>query len=375
MALNLIGFVASKKFNFEEIVKEFLIINDLKQIDQNPIYHGEGNVFIHTKKVCEEVLKLQQWNELSYEEKGILFLAALFHDIGKLTCTKIEDDKIVSPNHAVKGTRKFRRLFYVDYSKKFSITFNQREKIAALIKYHGLPLFFLRRDNIEFQLIKAAESVDMKLLYLLSKCDLLGRVADDIESLLSNIELFKEHSKEIGCYYSPINFANRYTRSLYFNKEKLWYGDEVFDKTTFEVIVMSGMPLSGKDSYIEEHFRHMPVISLDDVREEYKISPREGSAKVASIAREKAKTYLRAKQSFVWNATNTVRETRASLFNLFSAYGARVKFIYIEVPYEELILRNEIRERLVPKKIIDKIIDKLEVVEKWEGYEVEYIIS
>lgn len=85
--------IINKQFDFQSIVDNFQVINNLTEIPQNPKYHGEGNVYIHTKNVCDELLNLNEWKELSNKQKVILYLAALFHDIGKISCTKIEEEK------------------------------------------------------------------------------------------------------------------------------------------------------------------------------------------------------------------------------------------------------------------------------------------
>jgi putative nucleotidyltransferase with HDIG domain len=367
--------ILNKDFDFQSIVEEFKIIKDLEKIPQNPKYHGEGNVYIHTRNVCKELLLLSEWQELTDKEKVVLYLAALFHDIGKVSCTKIEAGEIVSPKHSLKGAKAFREMAYKEYSQTFIIDFQTREQIVALIKYHGLPLNFMDKDNIEYTLIKTSECLDMKLLYLLSKADLFGRECLDKEELLNKIEYFKDYSIELKCYYSKKKFKSAYTRFKYFNSLNMWPDDEVFDITTFEVIVLAGLPLAGKDTYIKENLTHMNIISLDDIREEFKVSPRADSSKIAMIAKERAKEYLRVKQSFVWNATNIIYDTRKKLCDLFSAYGAKVKFIYIEVPYKELISRNRIRSRSVPVKVLNNMIHKLEMLENFEGYQVEFQIE
>ncbi|OOM73432.1 hypothetical protein CLPUN_45730 [Clostridium puniceum] len=374
MKIDILRNILNKQFDFDTIAKDFLVIESFKEVPQNPKYHGEGNVYIHTKNVCCEILNLSEWKELDDKQKVILYLSALFHDIGKLSCTKIENGEIVSPKHAVRGAKAFREICYKEYQKKFNISFQIREEIASLIKYHGLPLNFIDKDDVEYNLIKTSECLDMKLLYILSKADLLGRECSDKEELLNKVEYFKEYSIELGCFYSKKIFNNEYTRFKYFNNKNIWYGDEVFDTTSFEVIVMVGLPLSGKDTYIETNLKNMNVISLDDIRGEFKISPKEGTGKVAMIAKERAKEYLRMKEPFVWNATNIMEETRKKLCNLFSSYGARVKFIYIESPYEELISRNKIRDRSVPEKVINNMIHKFDIIENFEGYKTEFYV-
>lgn len=367
----LIKNIVDKDFNFDEITKDFPIIYKLKNIDQNPKYHKEGNVYVHTKKVCQELIKLQEWKELDNVERATVYLGAFFHDIGKLICTRLENDEIVSPKHGVKGSKLFREIFY----KEYDISFKLREEIASLIKYHGLPLFFIDREDMDYDLIKASQSANMKLLYLIAKADLLGRECDDQEDILDNIECFKDYVKELGCFYLPKKFTNKYTKFLYLNKRNIWYGDEVFDTTTCEVTVMVGFPLAGKDTYIESYLKSIPMISLDDIRKEFNISPKKDSAKVVAIAKERAKEFLKKKISFVWNATNISKEIRKSLCSLFSAYGARVRFIYIEAPYRELLSRNKIRDRVVPEKVINNMIKKFDMIENWEGYQIEYIVS
>ncbi|AQS08758.1 HD domain protein [Clostridium saccharobutylicum] len=374
MKINLFENILNKQFDFNKIVEEFQVINTLKQIPQNPKYHGEGNVYIHTKYVCNELLNLKEWSELSNEQKVILYLGALFHDIGKIICTKIEDGEIKSSKHAVKGAKLFRELVYKEYVQKYIIDFKTREQIAALIRYHGLPLLFMEKDDLEYNLIKTSECLDMNLLYLLSKADLLGRECGDKEELLNKIQYFKEYSIEIGCLYLKKEFRNDYTRFKYFNSKNIWYGDEVFDSTTFEVIVMVGLPLAGKDTYIKENLNYMNVVSLDDIREEFNVSPMDNSSKIVMIAKDRAKEYLRLKQPFIWNATNIISDTRKKLCNLFSSYGARVKFIYIEAPYNELISRNKIRDRSIPLKVLNNMIHKFDMIENFEGYKIEYCI-
>ena len=355
-------------FDFDKIIKNFEIIYSLKEIKQNPKYHKEGNVFIHTKNVCKELIKLKEWNFLSFDEKITVYMAALFHDIGKITCTKVENNEIVSPKHAIRGSKTFREICYKEYEEKFNISFKMRENIASLIKYHGFPLVFLEKDSIDYELIKVSECLNMNLLYILSKADVLGRECSDKELILNKVEYFREYSIEIGCFYEKIKFFNEYTRFKYFKDNNIWYKDEIFDVTSFKVIVMCGLPLAGKDTYIKENFKEIEVISLDDIREEFNISPRENSGKVVNIGKERAKKYLREKTSFVWNATNLVAETRKKLIDLFSSYGAKVEIIYVEARYKELLKRNKKRERTIPINILNKMIHKFDFPEAFEGY-------
>lgn len=50
----------------------------------------------------------------------------------------------------------------------------------------------------------------------------------------------------------------------------------LYDDSWGEVILMSGLPGTGKDTWIMPNRLHMPVISLDDIRREIKIKPTDG---------------------------------------------------------------------------------------------------
>lgn len=367
--------IKEKNFTFSILEKEFPILAALKEVCQEPSFHGEGNVFIHTNMVCDELPEQKEWIELSAEDQAVLYLGGLFHDIGKITCTKTEDGKISSNRHGIKGAKLFRRLFYREYAERISLPFHLREKIAGLIQYHGLPLWFMEKENIEYAMLKASSTTDLRLLYLLSKADVTGRICDGKEKLLERVEYFKEYGEELGIFYEKKKFANAFSRYKYFKQELLWPDTVLYDTTEFEVVMMAGLPLSGKDTYVEKNFNSMPVVCLDNIREEFHISPSRGSKRAVQIGKERAKEYLRKKQTFVWNATNLNRDNRNKLYDLFTSYGAAVRVIYLETAYKELLLRNEIRDRRVPVNVINHMIDGLDMIEPFEAWQVDYAVN
>jgi len=97
-----------------------------------------------------------------------------------------------------------------------------REQIAALIRYHGLPLLFMEKPDPDHAVIKASTCVNMKWLYLVAKADLLGRVCKDQAMLIQKIEYFREYAIELGCYEKAMVFQNSYSRYLYLNEQKIW---------------------------------------------------------------------------------------------------------------------------------------------------------
>ena len=136
---------------------------------------------------------------------------------------------------------------------------------------------------------------------------------------------------------------------------------------------MSGLPGAGKDFWVAENMTGWPVVSLDELRREIKISPTANQGPVVSRAREAAREYLRKKQPFVWNATNLSRQIREISVNLFAAYNARVRIVYVESPETRLYAQNADRADPVPAEVIRKLTARWEVPDLTEAHRVDWV--
>lgn len=134
---------------------------------------------------------------------------------------------------------------------------------------------------------------------------------------------------------------------------------------------MSGLPGAGKDTWIARHAPHLPQVSLDAIRAETGA----GQGTVVQQAKERARDFLRACQPFVWNATNLGRDTRAQLINLFTAYSARVRIVYVEAAHEALFRQNESRATRVPPSALERMIARWDVPDCTEAPLVEWWIG
>ena len=136
---------------------------------------------------------------------------------------------------------------------------------------------------------------------------------------------------------------------------------------------MSGLPGAGKDTWIVRHAPDLPVISLDMIRRELKVTPSDDQGAVAALAKSRARELLRRQQSFIWNATNITRALRTSLIDLFAAYHARIRIVYVDAPWEVILRRNQEREASVPEPVIARMLRKLEVPDLTEAHTVEWV--
>ncbi|MCB0845138.1 MAG: AAA family ATPase [Bacteroidetes bacterium] len=345
----------------------------MRNVPQDPIHHAEGDVWIHTRMVAEELTCLQGWQELPPRERTLLFWAALLHDVAKPFTTVVsENGRVGAPGHAPKGARLARQILWKGIPEP--IPFSIREEIVALVKYHGAPLWNMgRKDSLKI-LLKAGLHCNLHQLALLAEADVRGRICADKDELLERIDFFREYAKEAQSYTQPYPFANALTRFTFFQKEDSYPDYVPYDDTWGEVILMSGLPGAGKDTWIQQNGGGLPVISLDEIRREMKVKPTDKQGAVIQAAKEKAREYLRAKQPFIWNATNITPVTRKPLVELFTTYKARVRIVYIETPYQTLMQQNEQREAIVPRDVIERMIRKWEVPDLVEAHEVEYLV-
>ncbi len=370
------GYEIDKPVDWAYLESAYEWFKDMEGIPQDKEWHAEGDVMKHTKMVVDALVSLPEFQLLNEQDKQILFTSALLHDVEKRSTTTIQEIdgkmRIVSAGHAKKGEFTARKILYT----KIITPFHIREQIVKLVRHHGLPLWAINKASPNKEVISASLVVNTKHLSMLAKADILGRISKDKEDALLKVELFNELCIDNECFGKPRYFESDYGRYLYLNKSDSSPDYIPFDDLKFEVIVMCALPGSGKDTYINSHFK-MPVLSLDDIRRENKIVPtdKKKNGQVIQLGKEKAKEFMRAKKSFVFNATNITSDMRNKWIALFTEYGARVKIYYIEVPYKLLLSRNNKREYKVPEKVVESMLRKLEVPGPKEAHEIYYEVS
>lgn len=359
--------------DWEAVEQEFDWFRDMKGVPQDPVWHAEGDVYVHTKMVVEALVALPEFAQLDEQDKHILFASAMLHDVEKRSTTTIEEiegkERIVSPKHAKKGEITARRILYTDIVTPFPV----RERIAKLVRLHGLPLWAIQKPDPAKAVIEASLVVNTAHLSMLAKADILGRICEDRDEILLRIALFNELCEENECYGQQRMFESDYGRFLYLNKPDSSPDYVPFDDLKFDVYVMCALPGSGKDTFIKRNL-DMPVLSLDDIRREHKINPtdKKKNGQVIQLAKEKAKEFMRARKSFVFNATNITKDMRSKWISLFTDYGGRVKIVYVEVPYKQLLSQNQNRTHKVPEKVIRSMINKLEIPTPSEAHEIQF---
>jgi predicted kinase len=350
--------------------REYPFVRALAGCPQSPIHHAEGDVWIHTRTVCHELIGLPAWRVLPEMEREILFAAAVLHDVAKPECTREDGDgRITARGHSRRGAVMARNILW-----RMGVPFARREQVAALIRYHQVPYFLIERPDATRLGVEISQTTRADHLALLAEADVLGRVCQDQQRMLENVALFAEYLRELGCLTAPYPFASDHARVLFFQNKHRHPNAPAHEAFRASVVLMAGLPGSGKDHHIRTHLSDWPVISLDDLRDEMDISPAQSQGAVVNEARDRAREMLRAGRSFVWNATNLSRQLRGGVLSRFLGYQARVRIIYLEVPPEVLFSQNRQRQRRVPERVMHHLLEQWEVPDVTEAHQVDWLV-
>lgn len=358
------------------------IAERMKQTPQSPRWHGEGDVLTHTEMVVRELHCLSVFQKLTPRQQQILTAAAWLHDIGKIPQSRLVGDDIDAPNHSGIGSRMAREALWLSNGLCGTPDAMQmREAITLLVRYHSFPPHAIDSPDAKVRLHKIAANgslapdFSIKMLCTLSKADMMGRICDDKAEMLDQIALSEELAKEEGCYDAPYPFPSDLTRRAFLSGRDIWKEQPLYDDTWGEVVLMSGLPGTGKDTWIRKNLPDIPMVSLDDIRRQHKIAPTAPQGFVANLAKEQAKELLRKHQPFVWNATNLTTDTRQKLISLFEDYKARVRVVYLETDWHTQLQRNASRPDQVPISVISSMLGKLAPPEAYEATNVEWIAT
>ena len=170
-----IGFEWLRKLGaIEQLFPE---IQDLIEVPQDPEWHPEGDVFVHTKLVVDRARELI--DELAYPRQVTVMLAALAHDFGKPATTEFLEGRWRSRGHEEAGVPPA-ESFLTRINVHTLDGYNVRGQVIALVRDHLKPgEFYKKRDEIgEGAFRRLARRCEPDLLYRVSKADSLGRNAD-----------------------------------------------------------------------------------------------------------------------------------------------------------------------------------------------------
>ncbi|MEP6848277.1 MAG: HD domain-containing protein [Acidobacteriota bacterium] len=143
-------------------------------VPQEPEWHPEGSVDVHTMMVVDEARKLI--DELDHQRKVSVMVGALAHDFGKPPTTEFVDGRIRSRGHDEAGVEP--TLSFLDTLGVYTLDgFDVRDQVVQLVRYHLKPGEYYKAKSPvgDGAFRRLARKVEPDLLYRVAKADSLGR--------------------------------------------------------------------------------------------------------------------------------------------------------------------------------------------------------
>ena len=182
------------------VLKYFPELKALISCVQDPIYHPEGDVWIHTMMCLDELSRILKEENIADEYRKLyLFYAILCHDFGKPFCTKEINGKITSHKHeslGIEPTISF--LSKLTNEKKFI------EIVSSLVKNHLIPFQLYLAESSLKAIKRLSLKVNIEDLCLVCLADCLGRTILDKEKCPKATFWVLNKAKELDIHNEPI---------------------------------------------------------------------------------------------------------------------------------------------------------------------------
>lgn len=364
-----------------EMARAFPWFKEMDAGAHDPVHHAEGSPWEHTARVVEALEADPEFRAMRPERQEVLRVAAWAHDIGKPATTVIEQEegrvRVRQPGHAALGAKMiWQDLIDAGESVRFA------RDVHALVAWHMRPSHLIDQGPaqtlnkaIRFS-VEAGEGGWSELLSLCA-ADQNGRISLSGGDKLLPLQLLRialeemRDTHQVDLLSAPWPFGGPVARSRFMRGDvnaSAWY--EPPEPAGSNVTILSGLPGSGKDSWIARHRPDLPVVSLDRIREETGTAPTDNQGAVLQEAFEMARRHLREKRDFCWNATCLSRLTRRKITGLCRDYDAHVKIVSQEVPLAVAMERNRGRDAPVPDQVLLRLARLREPVGHDEAHEL-----
>jgi tRNA nucleotidyltransferase (CCA-adding enzyme) len=181
------------------IARLFPEIQALVGCEQEPEWHPEGDVWVHTLMVIDQART--RIDDLDRARQIVIMLGAVCHDLGKPLTTAFVDGRIRSIDHEQAGVAPATAV--LDRLNIHTIDgYDVRKHILGIVAHHLKPgMYWQSKTPVsDGAFRRLAEKVDLELLARLAKSDCLGRVG---HFDCSAMDWFLERAQALGVQHAP----------------------------------------------------------------------------------------------------------------------------------------------------------------------------
>ena len=182
------------------VAKLFPELQALAGCPQEPEWHPEGDVWVHTLQVIDQARG--RIDDLPRPQQIAIMLGAVCHDFGKPATTAVIDGRIRSMDHEAQGVAP--ALAFLERLNVRSIDgYDVRHQVVGLVANHLNPgAWFKVRDQVrDGAFRRLAHKVDLELLARLAKADCLGREPGRFDC--TAMDWFLERARSLGVEHRP----------------------------------------------------------------------------------------------------------------------------------------------------------------------------
>src|SRR5207253_773866 len=148
-------------------------------VPQDPEWHPEGDVFVHTLLTVDRAREAV--DDLPYSKQVTVMLAALCHDLGKPATTEFLEGHLRSREHEEAGVAPTES--FLDRLNLHTLDgYDVRAQVIKSVKDHLKPgEFYKKRNEVGVGAFRRlARKCDLDLLYRVARADSLGRNAEHV---------------------------------------------------------------------------------------------------------------------------------------------------------------------------------------------------
>lgn len=355
----------SINWEYVESLPEFA---KLKNCEQNPRWHGEGNAWEHTVKCVEAAYRKVDLYYSRTTDKKAAIAAVLFHDIGKGVTTEFKNGNWHAYGHEFAGEKIARRMLWDE-------PMNVRETICNAVRYH---MDVLRIADSTKDIVKKIITPTFNKFFFwrdvifVKWCDVYGSIPineDDTQIAISQLQTMEDITSELNLYT-----CNSYDQTLYrsyiLGKKVLWL--RKFKKNIPDVYVLIGLPGSGKNTWIESMkecgIKNYVAISRDDIRFELGycnegdkvVLSSDKEAEVSEVFNKRFVEAVSEGKDVVLNNINLKKQYRDAYKQILIDNGINNVnwiYVYIEAKDMETLLH---RRLTIPFSVYESMIEKFD---------------
>lgn len=319
-------------WKYVEAIPEFA---KLKECEQNPKWHGEGNAWEHTVKCVNAAYNLLLDPKYESLEPRLAVAAVLFHDIGKGTTTEFVKGAWHAYGHEFSGEKTARRILWEE-----PLSF--REAVCACARYHMKVLNLASSKRIVDDMIKLSKVPFAHFRYLIfvKHCDVLGsKPMDEGQTYadLERLDALYRIAKRLDILDWEFSTLGEKSNQLVFtpNKPINWYGLEKHEPTVYMLI---GLPGAGKNTWCDKV--DTLALSRDDIRAELGyceegekvVLSGEKEDEVTRVFNERFLAAVKEGKDVILNNLNIKKKYRDALKSVVNGYSVHWKYLIIEAP-------------------------------------------